>query len=195
MAEHGQVVGAIAHSNSLLQHNALSSSNILQKRGFAFRIHNVTHYLAGHFAVYYPQFVGIHIVNAQTVTQIFAHILEAAGEQRHSITKVFKGADQLVCAIVQHYSFCHFMQHTGGHAFQQHCATPKTFFEIYPASHGIFGNGNHLLTYTMALGQLIHHLFSDQGGIHVKGYEATVAPEHSVSLHAEIKTNVVCDTQ
>ena len=43
----------------------------------------------------------------------------------------------------------------------------------------------------MALGQLVHHFFSNQGGVHIKGNQPAITPENRIPLQTHIKTAVI----
>ena len=66
--------------------------------------------------------------------------------------------------------------------FQQSHPLGKTFLEIYLSTHGLLGNGSHLLAYSGTVGQFVDDFRLNQSRIHIETNQTAHAAVHVVQL-------------
>ena len=194
-AQHGQVVGAVAHGDHLLQVDAFSGGDLPQQLRLALAVDDRLRHLAGDFAVDDLQGVGVDVVDAQQFLQPVTEPGEAAGQNRGAVAQRFQGGDQPVGAFGELNALAHPFQGAFVQPFKQRHPGAEAFVEIQLAEHRPVGDRRHLLADAGLGGQLVDHLRADQRGIHIEYHQAAVAPESAVALEGDVQVAFVGDRQ
>ncbi len=80
-SQHGQVVGTVAHSNSLRNIHFLHLSYQTQQLRLTLTVDYITEITAGQFAILYFQLVGIHIVYTVLLLEVLPEVGETLPER------------------------------------------------------------------------------------------------------------------
>ncbi len=184
--QHGQVVGAVAHGDHLLQMDVFLEGQQFQQLGFPLSIHDLMKVFPGKFPVFDLQFVGKNVVEPQLGFQVISEVGESPGKDGGAVAVLFQRAQQAFGASGNGQVFGNFFHHRFVQSFQQRNPFFKTFLKIDLAPHGAFGDLFHLIAYAGPLRQLVDHLGLDQRGVHVETYQTPAAAVDVVFLKSNV---------
>ena len=185
-AQHGEIVGSVAHGNGLGYVYLLYLGNETEQFGLALAVYDIAHITAGQLAVFYLQFVGVHVVYAVLLLQVFAEIGEAAGEDGYLVAVFLEDVHQAVHSLGDGEMFGNVLHDGDIQSFQEGYAFAEAFHKIYLAPHGTLGDGFYLVAHAGTHGQFVNDFRLDEGGVHVEADEAAHAAVHVVQLEGEV---------
>ena len=128
------------------------------------------------------QFVGIDVVDAQLLLQVFAKESESARKEGNLVAIALQDHHQSLHALGHGQVFGNVLHHRDIEPLQQGDAPCETLLEVNLAAHGTLGDGAHLGTDAVALGQFVDTLGLDERGVHVEADESAHAAVHVVLL-------------
>ena len=184
--EHGEIIGAIANGDGLIEGNSLFSADCLQHLSFALTVHNGRNDVAGNEAIDDFEFVGMEVINAKTGLQMTSEEGEAAGEDCGLVTLAFQRGNETFAASGDGNAIEQFEDPGLGQAAEQREAAGEALLEIEFAAHGGLGDARDFFSYAFHLGQLINDLGLDEGGVHVEDNEAAGAAELGYGLDDDV---------
>ena len=191
-SQHGQVVGTVAHSNSLRNIHFLHLSYQTQQLCLTLTVDYITEIAAGQFAILYFQLVGIHIVYTVLLLEVLPEVGKPSRKNSYLVTVFLQNIHQAIHTFRNGKILCNLLHHGLIQSFQQSHSFAKALDEIYLTTHGTFGNGLHLVAHTCTYGQFINHFRFNQRRVHIEANEAAHPAVHIVQLEREIHFQFGC---
>ena len=185
-AQHGQVVRAVAHGNGLRDVHLLHLGDEPQQFRLALAVHHVAHVAAGQLAVHHLQLVGVDVIDAILLLQVFAEIGESAGQDGNLVAILLQNIHQAVHALGDGQVLGNVLHDAHVQPLQQGHPLAEALHEVNLAPHGPLGDSLHLVAHPGAHGQLVDDLRLNQRGVHVEANQAAHASVHVVQLEGEI---------
>ena len=191
-SQHGQVVGTVAHSNSLRNIHFLHLSYQTQQLRLTLTVDYITEIAAGQFAILYFQLVGIHIVYTVLLLEVLPEVGKPSRKNSYLVTVFLQNIHQAIHTFRNGKILCNLLHHGLIQSFQQSHSFAKALNEIYLTTHGAFGNGLHLVAHTRTYGQFINYFCFNQRRVHIETNEAAHPAVHIVQLEREIHFQFGC---
>ena len=186
-ANHGQVVGTVAHGNGLRQVHLFHLCDELQQLSLTVTVHNLTHVTAGELAVVaHFELIGIDVIDAVLALKLFAKERESAREDCNLIPAGLQYRHQTVHTFGDGQVVSYVLHDAHVEAFQQTNAPCEALLEVNLAAHGTLGDGSHLCTHAGTLRQFVDALGLNECGVHVETYQSAHSAEHVVALQREV---------
>ena len=185
--EHRQVVGAVAHGDGLCQIHLLHLGDEAQQLGLACAVHDVAHVASRQFAVFaHLQLVGIDVVDAELLLQIFAEKGESAGEDGNLVAVFLQHQHQALGPFGDGQVFGDVLHHGDIQPLEQRHAFGERLLEVDLAAHGSGRDGGHLVAHAVTGGQFVDAFGLNQRGVHIEADEAAHAAIHVVLLERAV---------
>ena len=185
-AQHRQVVRSVPDGDRLLQTDSFELAQKPQKLRLAPSVNDFADEVAGQFAVHNLKFVGIDVVETETLLEEFPEIGEASGEDGGLVANSLENHHHPFQTFVERKVAGDFFHHGFVQPFQEGHPPPETLGEIDFSAHRALRDRFDLLSDSCLLRQFVDALGVDQGRIHVEADQPAAASEDVILLEGEV---------
>ena len=187
LSEHLQVVGAIAHGNSLCEMHPFHLCNEPEQFCLSVAVDNLAYVSSRELAVVtHLQFVGIHIVYAVLALQELAEIGKSSAEYGNLIPASLQNGHQPVHTLRDRHGVGDILHDACVKSLQQGHPACEALLEVYLAPHGALRNSPYLSTHSGPFGKLVDTFCLYERGVHIEAYQSAHAAVHVVFLEREV---------
>mmetsp|Transcript_6005 Transcript_6005/g.15284 ORF Transcript_6005/g.15284 Transcript_6005/m.15284 type:complete len:345 (-) Transcript_6005:403-1437(-) len=185
--EHRDIVGAVSHSNHLLQAEALLLGDGLQELCLAIAVDDFAAHLPSKLPLAVERkLVGMNIIHTEDLLELLGEVGEAARQDPDLVPQPLEVADEARGAFSDGEGSSDLSKLFLLEALEQTHAFPERLLEVELAPHRRLGDLSHLSANTRPLGKFVNNLALDEGRVHVEENQPPVAPEEIVLLHGDV---------